>query len=120
MGSGQVTAITPTLFKFLPSNFVTSLLDGTILFRNLVYFKKLEGDARSDIFEGRHVDAPDHDVQIDNLTTGKKLRGPFTFHNAIEHPERIFCFCTSLHVTDEMTRLLNSAIASEMAGAVGF
>lgn len=92
------------LYKFLPQQFVASLLDGNILFRNLVYFKKLEGNPRWDSFEGRHVDAPDHDVQVENLTTGQKFKGPFAFHNSIANPEKVFCFCTSLHVSDEMKK----------------
>lgn len=84
------------IFKFLPERFVGDLLQGRILFRNLVYFKRIERDPRADAFEGAHVDAPDNDVIIDNLTTGKRITGRFAFHNAIEHPEKIFCFCTSL------------------------
>jgi hypothetical protein len=92
------------LYKFLPKQFVENLLDGKILFRNLVYFKKLEGNPRWDVFEGRHVDAPDHDVHVENISTGQKFKGPFAFHSAIATPEKVFCFCTSQHVSDEMKK----------------
>lgn len=85
------------IYKFLPENHVSSLLSGEILFRNLVYFKTLEFDPRADLFEGMHIDAPNHDVHIDNLTTGKRITGRFAFHNTSEHMDRIFCFCTSIY-----------------------
>jgi hypothetical protein len=44
-----------------------------------------------------HIDAPNHDVHIDNLTTGKRITGRFAFHNTSEHMDRIFCFCTSIY-----------------------
>jgi len=85
-----------SVFKYLPEQFVSALLAGEILFRNLVYFKRLETDPRWDVFEGAHVDAPDHDVQMHNLTTGVRTRGRYSFHNTLEQPHRVFCFCTSL------------------------
>lgn len=74
-----------SVYKYLPREFVPALLEGRILFRNLVYFKRLERDPRWDVFEGGHIDAPDHDVHMDNLTTGKRITGPFVFHNTLEY-----------------------------------
>jgi hypothetical protein len=99
------------LFKFLPEAYVDELLDGAILFRNLVYFKKLETDPRRDLFEGRHVDAPNHNVQIEILKTGRRISGPFAYHNTIAHPDRIFCFCTSLQRGLEMQKYGAACVA---------
>ena len=93
-----------SVYKYLPREFVPALLEGRILFRNLVYFKRLERDTRWDVFEGGHIDAPDHDVHMDNLTTGKRITGPFVFHNTLEYPDRVFCFCTSLSLSLEMRK----------------
>ena len=86
----------PSLYKFLPEQYVDALLNGTVLFRNLVYFRSIEGDPRRDDYEGAHVDAPDHDVEITNVTTGLKLSGRFAYHNTSNHLDRIYCFCLSL------------------------
>src|SRR5438477_3606095 len=84
------------LYKYLPKEFAERLLDGEVLFRNLIYFKRMETDPRNDIFEGKHVDAPDHDVEITVISTGRRIRGRFAFHNALDDMEKIFGFCTSL------------------------
>lgn len=84
------------LFKYLPAPYVDTLLAGNILFRNLVYFRLVEGDVRHDALEGTHVDKPDHNVEMLNLTTAMTIRGRFAFHNAAKNFDRIFCFCTSL------------------------
>jgi hypothetical protein len=83
------------VFKALPSRYVGQLLAGSILFRNLVYFKRIEADPRADLLEGKHVDAPDHDVKITAVASGRGILGRFQFHNGIERMDRVFCFCTS-------------------------
>ncbi len=83
------------VYKVLPSRYVGDLLAGRVLFRNLVYFKRLEGDVRADANEGMHIDFPDTPVRIDNLTTGMVIEGRFALHNALKCPELVYCFCTS-------------------------
>lgn len=73
-----------------------SVLAGKILFRNLVHFKKLEADPRGDIAEGTHIDAPDNDVTLTNISTGKTVSGKFRFHNTLQRPDKVFCFCTTM------------------------
>jgi hypothetical protein len=85
-----------SLYRSLPKQYVEALLNGDILFRNLVYFRMIEGDPRTDIHEGWHVDRPKHPVQIEIVGTTRIIEGDFAFHNNIMHPERIFCFCTSM------------------------
>src|SRR3954462_13299808 len=84
------------LFKYLPARYLDALLAGNILFRNLVYFRVVEGDVRHDALEGTHVDKPDHSVDMFVLQTSTTIRGRFAFHNAAKNFDRIFCFCTSL------------------------
>jgi hypothetical protein len=83
------------VFKALPSRYAEQLLGGSILFRNLVYFKRIEADPRADPLEGKHVDAPDHDVKITVVASGREILGRFQFHNGLERMDRVFCFCTS-------------------------
>jgi hypothetical protein len=92
------------LYKFLPEAFAASLLDGTILFRNLIYFKRLEHDPRVDRFEGIHSDAPDHDVKLTDVKTGRSISGRYAFHNTSKKLEHIFVFCTSLACGDALMK----------------
>ncbi|NJO37164.1 MAG: hypothetical protein HC871_05495 [Rhizobiales bacterium] len=92
------------LYKFLPEVFADSLLDGTILFRNLIYFKRLEHGPRVDLFEGIHSDAPDHDVKLTDVKTGRSISGRYAFHNTSKKPEHIFVFCTSMACGDALTK----------------
>ena len=80
-----------SLFKYLPAQYADHLLNGEILCRNLVYFRKIEGDPRADISEGTHIDAPHHDVQLMNMTTGQTITGRFAYHNVLKNIERVFC-----------------------------
>jgi hypothetical protein len=46
--------------------------------------------ARSDVHEGRHVDAPRHPVSIEIFSTGRKIMSDFEFHNIAGKPNQIF------------------------------
>jgi hypothetical protein len=118
------------LYKRLPSEFVDRLLDGYILFRNLVHFKKIESDPRADLHEGTHVDtgAPGETTRLTDLTTGAVLEGWYAY-NRLKKPELVYCFCTSyspsltkfgkacveIHDTATFTYRLRSALARRNA-----
>ncbi len=85
------------IFKGMPDQYVVSFLSGRILFRTLSYFMRLADDGRGDSHEGRHVDAPNHNVVLRNLSTGQSFSGAFEFHNMAAMPNRIYCFCTTLN-----------------------
>lgn len=85
----------PSLYKGLPQQYVADLLAGRILFRNLVYFKKLEKDVRADLHEGVHIDAPDHPVRLETLDMRVVMEDQLAFHSGLKHPELVYCFCTS-------------------------
>jgi len=68
--------------------------NGRILFSNLTKFKQIEHEARGDVMEGCHVDAPDHPVQIEIISNGQKICGQFSFRNSI-NDEKVFVFCVS-------------------------
>src|SRR5690349_5208950 len=84
------------LYKRLPSEFVDKLLEGYILFRNLVYFKNIESDPRADLHEGTHVDTgtPGEITRLTDLVTGAVLEGWYAY-NRLKKPELVYCFCTS-------------------------
>jgi hypothetical protein len=84
-----------SVFKGLDTKYAESFLDGEVLFRSLSYFMRTADAARNDGYDGRHVDAPNHDVVMENLTTGGKIVGKMEFHNICGRPDRIFCFCVS-------------------------
>ena len=55
------------LYKYLPRRFAEALINrGEVLFRGLSYFRAVEHVARGDEIEGVHVDAPDHDVTLED------------------------------------------------------
>lgn len=98
------------LFKYLPEQYVNSVLDGEVLFRNLVYFKRIENDPRRDLSEGTHIDSPDNDIKITKIETGQHTKGRYAFHNTLANPERIFCFCTSTLFRPEMAKFGDACI----------
>lgn len=83
------------LYKYLPSKFVNSVIrKGTLLFRNLSYFRQYEDNRRGDPLEGFHRDNPDNDITIKNLSTGKVINGDFSFLNST-NTDLIQIFCLS-------------------------
>jgi hypothetical protein len=55
---------------------------------------------------------------LQNVSTGQKFKGPFAFHSSIASPEKVFCFCTSQHASDEMKKY--GAACVVITGAVEF
>ncbi|MCK4392391.1 hypothetical protein KAX17_05755 [Candidatus Bipolaricaulota bacterium] len=88
------------LYKYLPDRYVEDFVKGRLLFRNLSYFRGIERGGRGDVYEGMHVDHPDNDVTITNLSKGTVMRGDFTFVNRTR-ADLIYCFCLSqrLHLS---------------------
>ena len=86
------------LYKYLPSKYVNSVVrKGDLLFRNLSYFRQYEDNQRGDPFEGFHRDNPDNDITINNLSTGKVIKGDFSFLNST-NTDLIYVFCLSKKV----------------------
>lgn len=85
----------PSLYKYLPSQFAPAFLNrGEILFRNLTYFRQLEGKVRGDTYEGIHNDYPGTDVTLKNLTQGFSSIGKFSFLSST-NSDFVFAFCLS-------------------------
>ncbi|MBT9175582.1 MAG: hypothetical protein DDT22_01262 [candidate division WS2 bacterium] len=83
------------LYKYIPSEYAENMLRrGELLFRNLTYFKQYEDEQRGDPLEGHHRDNPDNDMVITNLSTGKGIKGDFSFLNATDS-DLIYVFCMS-------------------------
>ena len=57
-------------------------------------FKQMEDAARKDVSEGCHVDNPDNDVLLENITTGKRFIGRFSMRTSI-NTDKVFVFCMS-------------------------
>lgn len=53
------------LYKYMPSRFVGSFLEGQLMLRNLSYYRQCEDPARGDLYEGRHIDRPGGGVVIE-------------------------------------------------------
>lgn len=82
-----------TLYKYLPTRYVEAVMkEGSLLFRNLAYFRKVEDNIRGDELEGSHLDMPEDGFTL-TFQNGRKLRGE-KFANSID-PEGVFAFCLS-------------------------
>jgi hypothetical protein len=88
------------LYKYLPDRYVEDFVKGRLLFRSLSCFRGIEHGGRGDVHEGMHVDHPDNDVTITNLSKGTVMRGNFSFVNQTR-ADLIYCFCLSqrLHLS---------------------
>jgi len=83
------------LYKYLPGEYVKQVLKGSLLFRNLTYFRQHEDKVRGDETEGIHIDHPDNPITIEVLNRlVPPVIGDFSFLNSIEQ-DKIFVFCLS-------------------------
>jgi len=90
------------LYKYLPERFARALVDrGEALFRTLSFFRAAEHAARGDEIEGVHVDAPEHDVTLANLTRGGGVTGRFRMLNSVNQ-ELVYAFCCSLRFDETL------------------
>lgn len=92
------------LFKgFSQHEHAENFIAGKLLFRSMSYFMRAEDGVRGDVNEGRHVEAPRHPVQIEVLSTGKKISSEFEFHNIAGRPDKVFIhsFTTSKSVAQK-------------------
>jgi hypothetical protein len=93
---------TPTLYKYLPSKYLPAVLDrGEILFRNLTYFRQLEGRVRGDANEGIHKDHPGTDIVLENLTRRFQSVGKFSFLHST-NSDLVFAFCLSKRLSKDL------------------
>lgn len=67
---------------------------GTVLFRNLSYFRQMADLSRGDYLEGHHRDNPDRDVTITSKSTGVTISGDFSFLNST-NTDKTFIYCLS-------------------------
>lgn len=108
------------LYKYLPSQFAESFVTrGELMFRSLSYFHTAEGLARGDALEGTHVDHPDNDITIENLSTGAVIKGDFAFLNRI-NTDAVFCFCMSTTFTQKMLTEFDCDACVEITNVADF
>lgn len=108
------------LYKYLPSCYVKNVLEkGELLFRNLTYFRQYECEKRGDPLEGYHRDNPDDDIVIDNLSSGKKIKGDFSFINST-NSDLIYVFCLSQSLNSNLFNEFESDVCIEITDADEF
>ena len=102
------------LYKYLPSCYVKNVLEkGELLFRNLTYFRQYECEKRGDPLEGHHRDNPDDDIVIDNLSSGKKIKGDFSCINST-NSDLIYVFCLSQSLNSHLYNEFESDVCIEI------
>jgi hypothetical protein len=101
-----------TIFKYLPDQYADALLDGNILFRNLVYFKRIENDPRLDVYEGLHSSETDSDYTLQRVypTEGPPHKGRWPIQYYLHNAEKVFCFCTSMRLDTSLAKFGASCI----------
>lgn len=110
----------PALYKYLPSKYVPAFLNhGEVLFRNLTYFRQLEGKVRGDPYEGIHKDHPGTDIVLENITQGSKIVGRFSFLNSTDS-DLIFAFCLSERLSKDLMAEFESDACIEIFKPVEF
>ena len=111
----------PKLFKYLPKQFVSDLLSGVLLFRNLASFASMEDEARGDFSEGMHVDYPLRPRSISSA--GSR---PWRVHSVGYFPavnrvarERVFAFCLSTELSAALAAEFGADAAVEIVDPPG-
>ena len=83
------------LYKYISSKHVPAFLNqGEILFRNLTYFRQIEGKVRGDSYEGIHINDPKTTITISNPFEGVWSEGNYTFLNST-NSDLVYAFCLS-------------------------
>jgi hypothetical protein len=105
------------LFKYLPEQYVSDVLNGDILFRNLVYFKRIEHDPRINVYEGLHSSETDSDYDLITYKKGvfpleqdSVYKGRWPIQYVLTNPDKIFCFCVSARMDVELAKFGGSCI----------
>lgn len=99
--------VPPRLYKYVSSKWVRDVLGGRLLFRNLTYFRQCEDGQRGDPLEAHHRDNPKHGVTITAVSSGKIIRGSFSFLNST-NSDHIYVFCLS--------KICNAKLCEEFEG----
>lgn len=83
------------LFKYLPSRYVDSLLDGAVRFQALSYYQGWERDrAIGDPNEAMLLFRPKVGLAVNNLTTGQRFLLPATFVSSVVAND-VWVYCVS-------------------------
>ena len=108
------------LYKYLSSKYVENVFRrGDLLFRNLTYFRQYEGEQRGDPLEAHHRDNPDNDIEITNLSTGKIIKGNFSFLNTTDS-DLIYVFSMSKTHSLNLYKEFNSDACIEITDVKKF
>jgi hypothetical protein len=85
----------PSIFKYIPAQYVANFLRGEVLFRSLSYFRDYEEkQVRGDLHEGTRLHRKPAGLETTNTTTGEKTVIPYSFESSAKG-EDIFVFCLS-------------------------
>ncbi len=106
------------LYKYLPSKYLDTVLsEGIILFRSLSYFQDYEDEqVRGDKYDGTLKYSGDNGLDINNLTTGKSFRAPWTLKSMVD-ADKIFVFSTSQKLSKDLALEFNSDVCIEFSDA---
>ena len=95
------------------------LQKGELLFRNLTYFSQYEDERRGDPLEAHHRDNPDNEIEITDISTGRKIKGDCSFLNTTD-PNLIYAFCMSKNHSNDLYKEFQSEACIEVVDVEKF
>ena len=101
----QMTRV-PSIFKYFGDNqhLENFLQKGEVFFNTLSYFLSCEDLSRRDISEDANVYMPSKGLEISITATNQKLKDQRGLISRVKRPDRIFVFCTSLELSENLFR----------------
>lgn len=90
-------------------------MKGEVFFNTLSYFLSCEDLARRDANEGTNIYKPPDGLEVTNVTTNQKFKDHRGLISRIKHPERVFVFCTSLELSDNLFKKFSASGCAEIS-----
>jgi hypothetical protein len=110
------------LFKYFSKheyaeNFISK---GEVYFNSLSYFLSCEEVSKRDPYEDVNVYKPVNGLQVTNVSSHEKFVDPRTLISRLNNPHRIFVFCTSAVLNEQLWKKFNSVSCVEITNTEKF
>jgi hypothetical protein len=110
------------LFKYFSKheyaeNFISK---GEVYFNSLSYFLSCEEVSKRDPYEDVNVYKPVNGLQVTKVSSHEKFVDPRTLISRLNNPHRIFVFCTSAVLNEQLWKKFNSVSCVEITNREKF
>lgn len=112
----------PSIFKYIPAQYVASFLRGEVLFRSLAYFRDWEDtkrQVRGDRHEGTHIHHKPEGLELtlNNQPYSTNVQG--AFQSRVKQDD-IFVFCLSTTLSADLAREFETTVCIEIHNSAMF